>query len=136
MKHYRIRKSNIDNKGLYAAKNIKAGTKIIYYKGKVITKKELSKNNFSVALDFVRINKSKKKSNIYHHIGMYAYKTKILEKFVNLKQTKNEIRNRLEQLRALDNKIKISVTLAKTSPIGVDTKEDYIAIKKIMEYKS
>ena len=67
---------------------------------------------------------------------MYAYKTKILEKFVNLKQTKNEIRNRLEQLRALDNKIKISVTLAKTSPIGVDTKEDYIAIKKIMEYKS
>ena len=43
MKHYRIRKSNIDNKGLYAAKNIKAGTKIIYYKGKVITKKETEK---------------------------------------------------------------------------------------------
>ena len=44
MKHYRIRKSNIDNKGLYAAKNIKAGTKIIYYKGKVITKKETERN--------------------------------------------------------------------------------------------
>jgi 3-deoxy-manno-octulosonate cytidylyltransferase (CMP-KDO synthetase) len=102
---------------------------------KVITKEELSKNNFSTALDFVRINKVKN-NNIYHHIGIYAYKAKILEKFVNLKQTKNEISNRLEQLRALDNKIKISVTLAKTSPIGVDTKEDYLAIKKIMEYKS
>ena len=67
---------------------------------------------------------------------MYAYKTKILEKFISLKQTKNEISSRLEQLRALDNKIKISVTLAKSSPIGVDTKEDYLAIKKIMEYKT
>jgi 3-deoxy-manno-octulosonate cytidylyltransferase (CMP-KDO synthetase) len=42
----------------------------------------------------------------------------------------------LEQLRALDNNIKINVALAKSSPIGVDTEEDLIAIKKIMEYKS
>ena len=46
-----------------------------------------------------------------------------------------EIENKLEQLRALDNKLKINVALAKTSPIGVDTEEDYLAIKKIMEYK-
>ena len=44
MKLYKIKKSNIDNKGLYAAKDIKAGTKIIYYKGKIITKKETEKN--------------------------------------------------------------------------------------------
>ena len=43
---------------------------------------------------------------------------------------------KLEQLRALDNNIKINVALAKSSPIGVDTKEDFVAIKKIMEYKS
>ena len=49
---------------------------------------------------------------------------------------KNEIKKRLEQLRALDNHIPIMVALAKSSPIGIDTKEDYIAIKKIMEYKS
>ena len=48
----------------------------------------------------------------------------------------SEIENRLEQLRALDNNISIMVALAKSSPIGIDTKEDYIAIKKIMEYKS
>jgi len=44
MNLYKIKKSNIDNKGLYAVKNIKAGTKIIYYKGKIITKKETEKN--------------------------------------------------------------------------------------------
>ena len=59
-----------------------------------------------------------------------------LKKFVSLHQSKNEIKNKLEQLRALDNKITINVSLAKDSPIGVDTKKDYVAIKKIMEYKS
>ena len=48
----------------------------------------------------------------------------------------NEIKNKLEQLRALDNNIKINVALAESSPIGVDTQEDFVAIKKIMEYKS
>ncbi len=48
----------------------------------------------------------------------------------------NEIDNRLEQLRALDNNIKINVALAKSSPIGLDTEEDFVAIKKLMEYKS
>ena len=44
MKLYKIKKSNIDNRGLIATKNIKAGTKIIYYKGKIITKKETERN--------------------------------------------------------------------------------------------
>ena len=44
MKLYKIKKSNIDNRGVYAAKNIKAGKIIIYYKGKLITKKETEKN--------------------------------------------------------------------------------------------
>ena len=44
MKLYKIKKSNIDNKGLYASQNIKSGKIIINYKGKVITKKETDKN--------------------------------------------------------------------------------------------
>ena len=59
-----------------------------------------------------------------------------MEKFTNLKQSKNEIENNLEQLRAMDNNIEINVSLAKSSPIGIDTEEDYLALKKIMEYKS
>ena len=103
---------------------------------KVITKKKIENNNFIEALNFYRKNLPRENTNIYHHIGIYAYKVSVLEKFINLNQTKNEIENRLEQLRALDNNITVMVALAKSSPIGIDTKEDYIAIKKIMEYKS
>ncbi len=101
---------------------------------KVITENNLSENNFSKALSFSR--KTENLDNIYHHIGIYCYSTKSLEKFVKLNQTNNEIRNRLEQLRALDNNIDINVSMAISSPIGVDTKEDYLALKKIMEYKN
>ena len=102
---------------------------------KVITDKKLTENNFPIALNFFRDNLSINSQNIYHHIGIYSYKVNILEKFIGLDQTKSEKINKLEQLRALDNELKINVALAKSSPIGVDTKEDYLAIKKIMEYK-
>ena len=102
---------------------------------KVITDKKLEENNFPIALNFTRDNLSTDSQNIYHHIGIYSYKISVLEKFVSLNQTNNEKINKLEQLRALDNKQKINVALAKSSPIGVDTEEDYLAIKKIMEYK-
>ena len=103
---------------------------------KVKTKEKLNDKNFSLALSFQRNHVLKEKKNIYHHIGVYAYNIKTLEKFVDLKKIENEIENKLEQLRAIDNNLKINVTLAKSSPIGVDTKEDYLALKKIMEYKS
>ena len=47
MKLYRIKKSNIDNKGrgLYATKDIKDGTKIIEYKGKIITNKQVDESD-------------------------------------------------------------------------------------------
>ena len=103
---------------------------------KVVTEKKLKNNNFVKALNFSRKYNLKEKKNIYHHIGIYCYKISILEKFIKLNQTKNELENKLEQLRALDNNIEINVALAKSSPIGVDTEEDYIDLKKIMEYKS
>ena len=103
---------------------------------KVETAEKLNSNNSSLALSFKRNHIFKEEENIYHHIGIYAYKVKTLEKFISLNQTKNEAQNRLEQLRALDNNLKINVFLAKSSPIGVDTREDYLALKKIMEYKS
>ena len=102
---------------------------------KVITDNKLEESNFPTALNFTRDNLSTDYQNIYHHIGIYSYKTNILRNFISLKQTVNEKENKLEQLRALDNKLKINVALAKSSPIGVDTEEDYLAIKKIMEYK-
>ena len=102
---------------------------------KVHTEYKLEENNFPPALNFSRHSMSANNQNTYHHIGIYSYKVSALEKFINLDQTINEKKNRLEQLRALDNNLKINVALAKYSPIGVDTEEDYLAIKKIMEYK-
>ena len=100
---------------------------------KVETKSNLQEDSFSEAETFLRI--TKKLDKVYHHIGIYCYSAETLEKFVELNQTKNEIEQRLEQLRAVDNSIKINVALAKSPPIGVDTEEDYMALKKIMEYK-
>ncbi|MDC3101667.1 3-deoxy-manno-octulosonate cytidylyltransferase [Candidatus Pelagibacter sp.] len=101
---------------------------------KVITENTLGEDNFPKGKSFLR--KSEQIDNIYHHIGVYCYSKDSLEKFVQLSQSKNEIENRLEQLRALDNNIDINVSLAKSSPIGIDTEQDYLALKKIMEYKN
>ena len=60
MKLYRIRKSNIDKRGLYANKDIEKGTKIIEYKGKVITRKkseESSKFDNEKAIYLFNLNK-------------------------------------------------------------------------------
>ena len=102
---------------------------------KVTTEKNLKNLNFPKANNFTRkiLNET---SNIYHHIGIYCFKKEILEAFVSFKQSINEIKNRLEQCRALDNGININVALAKSSVKGIDTKADFIAMKKIMEYKS
>jgi 3-deoxy-manno-octulosonate cytidylyltransferase (CMP-KDO synthetase) len=60
----------------------------------------------------------------YHHIGLYAYRRAALERFVALPPSPNELRERLEQLRALDNGMRIDVATVKSVPLGVDTPED------------
>jgi len=102
---------------------------------KVITDKKLSKESMSRANTFSREILFNYNPNIYHHVGIYMYNVSTLKKFVNLKQTKNEIDQRLEQLRAIENNIEINVILANSSPIGIDTEEDFLEIKKIMNYK-
>ena len=102
---------------------------------KVITEESLDDTKFPRAINFMR-KLYKENNQAYHHLGIYCYNVEILKRFISFKQSQNEIENRLEQLRALDNNINVNVALAKSSPIGVDTKEDFMAIKKIMEYKS
>jgi len=117
--------SNILEKEFYQNQNIV----------KVITNESLNNSNFPEAIDFMRkISDSRK--NVYHHLGIYCYQKETLKNFISFNQSSNEVKHKLEQLRALDNNVKINVALAKSSPIGVDTEEDLMAIKKIMEYKS
>ena len=134
-----LNNSAIKNKSEIATLACEIKDKKIFNKSnvvKVITDEKISMEKMSRANTFSRVVSSNDNSNIYHHIGIYIYKVSILEKFVNLKQTKNEIDQKLEQLRAFDNNIEINVILANSSPIGVDTEEDFLELKKIMNYKN
>ena len=102
---------------------------------KVKTKENLNDSNFPEATNFMR-KISVKSNDIYQHLGIYCYQKDILRDFASYNQSSNEIKNKLEQFRALENNIKINVALSQTSARGIDTEEDYVAIKKIMEYKS
>jgi 3-deoxy-manno-octulosonate cytidylyltransferase (CMP-KDO synthetase) len=68
----------------------------------------------------------------YHHIGLYAYRRAALERFVQLPPTAAEKRERLEQLRALDNGMRIDVMVVKTVPLGVDTPEDLEKARRLL----
>ncbi len=59
----------------------------------------------------------------YHHIGIYAYRRAALETFVNLPPSPLELREKLEQLRALEAGINMFVEVVDTVPLGVDTPE-------------
>ena len=102
--------------------------------GNKITKDKIEKKKISRAIKFLRKCKHPKK-NAYGHIGIYQFRISILKKFVNLRQSKNEIKHKLEQLRAIENGINIDVVYSKNKFFGIDTVEDYVEIKKIMEYK-
>ena len=91
---------------------------------KVITKNKISDVLATEALNFHRVIKENSFSNIYHHFGIYLYKYSALKKFVNYEKSENETKERLEQLRAIDNNMKINVILANYFSSGIDTKKD------------
>ncbi len=60
----------------------------------------------------------------WHHIGLYAYRRAALARFVALPQGILERREKLEQLRALENGMRIDAVCVDTVPLGVDTPAD------------
>ena len=90
-------------------------------------------NKFSKALDFCRSSNKPLNEKTYHHVGIYAFTNKALIRYVSLKRTKLEIERKLEQMRALENEMKIHVGYIDTPPLSVDTEADLNAVKKIME---
>ena len=69
---------------------------------------------------------------LYHHIGLYAYRRAALEKFVSLPPSPLEQRERLEQLRALENGMTIDIAIVDMAPLGVDTPEDLETARKLL----
>lgn len=68
----------------------------------------------------------------YHHIGLYAYRRKALQRFVSLSPSPLERREKLEQLRALEAGMRIEVELVDTVPLGVDTQADLEEARKLL----
>lgn len=76
------------------------------------------------ALYFTRATAPANEGPLYHHIGIYAYRRAALERFVTLPQAPLEKREKLEQLRALENGMRIDVAIVDAVPLGVDTPAD------------
>ncbi len=76
------------------------------------------------ALYFTRATAPSGPGPLYHHIGLYVYRRAALERFVKLPQGVLERREKLEQLRALENGMRIDVARVDTVPLGVDTPAD------------
>ncbi|WP_372426855.1 3-deoxy-manno-octulosonate cytidylyltransferase [Salinarimonas chemoclinalis] len=75
------------------------------------------------ALAFTRATAPWGEGPLWHHVGLYAYRRRALERFVSLPPSPLEIRERLEQMRALEDGMRIDVTIIDDVPFGVDTLE-------------
>ncbi|MEI7541724.1 MAG: 3-deoxy-manno-octulosonate cytidylyltransferase [bacterium] len=95
-------------------------------------------DSFSNALYFSRAaipynrDEAKLKPGVYlKHIGLYAYKKSVLDRWLKF-DSRYEGVEKLEQLRMLENGCKIKVVVVKSKSIGIDTKQDFAKLKKII----
>jgi 3-deoxy-manno-octulosonate cytidylyltransferase (CMP-KDO synthetase) len=92
-----------------------------------------SAGNTGIAATFTRNPKPASDGKFYYHIGLYVYKRAAIEKFTQLLQSENEKREKLEQLRALDNGMRIDVAKVAQIPISVDTIEDLEKARRVIK---
>jgi 3-deoxy-manno-octulosonate cytidylyltransferase (CMP-KDO synthetase) len=68
----------------------------------------------------------------WHHVGIYAYRRPILDRYVSLPPSPLEQREQLEQLRALEDGMRIACVRMEHGPFGVDTSEDLERARTIL----
>ena len=90
---------------------------------------KVSFDDKKIALTFSRKATITIEKKHFKHIGIYGYKTDVLEEIAQLPQSKNEISERLEQFRWLDNGYKILVELTDLETISIDSAADLKKIK-------
>lgn len=73
------------------------------------------------------------KSKFYGHLGIYGYKKNSLFRMTELPQSNYEMAESLEQLRALQNGMRIKVEIVENIPVGIDTIEDFEKFKSMVE---
>lgn len=84
------------------------------------------------ALYFTRATAPWGEGPLFHHIGLYAYRRAALERFVKMPPSPLELRERLEQLRALEDGMRIDAEIVETVPLGVDTPHDLERARRIL----
>ena len=84
------------------------------------------------ALYFTRATAPWGQGPLYHHVGLYAYRRRALERFVALPVSPLETRERLEQLRALESGMRIDAAIVDAVPLGVDTPDDLERAREIL----
>jgi 3-deoxy-manno-octulosonate cytidylyltransferase (CMP-KDO synthetase) len=84
------------------------------------------------SLYFTRATAPTGEGPLYHHIGIYAYRRRALERFISLPPSPLELRERLEQLRALEAGMSIDATIVDTVPLGVDTPADLERARQLL----
>lgn len=80
----------------------------------------------------IPFNRGDKKIDYYKHIGIYGYTQDFLMRFVSLPETYLERAEKLEQLRAIENGMKIKVVDTKYDSLGVDTAEQLHEVERIL----
>lgn len=97
-------------------------------------------DNLGFALYFSRskipFERNTGKSDFYGHLGIYGYKREALIKMTELPQSTYEMSESLEQLRALQNGMKIKTSVVDFIPVGIDTVDDLEKFKSIVAIKS
>jgi 3-deoxy-D-manno-octulosonate cytidylyltransferase len=86
------------------------------------------------ALYFTRATAPTGPGPLYHHIGLYAYRRKALQRFVSLPPSPLEVREKLEQLRAIEAGMRIDVAIVDHVPRGVDTPGDLIIARELLKH--
>ena len=84
------------------------------------------------ALYFTRARAPSGDGPLYHHVGIYAYRRKALERFVALPPSPLELREKLEQLRALEAGMSIAIARVDSVPLSVDTPADLEKARKLL----
>ena len=88
------------------------------------------------ALYFTRATAPSGEGPLYHHIGLYTYRRRALDRFVALPPSPLEQRERLEQLRAVEDGMRIDIIVVEDVPLGVDTPHDLDRARAILKSRA
>lgn len=97
-----------------------------------VVKVVVDRDGFALYFSRSPIPYSREKNKFFRHVGLYGYKRDVLLELVKLPQSPLEIKENLEQLRALENGIKIKMIESNKKTVGIDTPEDLIKIERLL----